>query len=61
MIRIITFNTGGEADSELLETLSWITELKLAMLVFELTFVSWPSSHFLHHVSFLAAKRTSIW
>lgn len=62
MIHIITFNTGGEADSELLETLPWITQLKLAMLGFELMFVSWPSCpHFLHHVSFLAAKRTSIW
>lgn len=61
MICIITFNIGGEADSELLETLSWITQLKLTMLGFELTLVSWPSSQFLHHVSFLAAKRTSIW
>lgn len=46
---------------QLLETLSWITQLKLAMLGFEFTFFSWPSSHFLHHVSFLAAKRTSVW
>lgn len=59
MICFITFNTGGEADSELLETLGWITQLKLTMLGFELTLVSWPSSYFLHHVSFLAAKRTS--